>query len=276
MKVVYTAESVAEGRMIADLLEREGVKANIEGEYLAGGAGGLPAQGMVRVVVDERDYDGAERIIGAWREAPDNNVEALPRTKRSGLVIFLLGLITGGALTWWALRSPYAENPVDLDGNGIADETWLYVGDYPRRVEYDRNQDGRVDAYYVYDRRGLIKEYHHDSGFDGSFDLSSRFQNGWPVRTEFDVDGDGRFDSTEYSKFGEMEHFDVLDPRTGEPRTRTYSCGTKIVAADIDEDGDGTFDRSIVYDYYGLEHEHRDVLFSEYREECDELILIGR
>ena len=69
MKMVYEAAHGVEAHMIADLLRQEGISGQVQGEYLQGAVGGLPAAGLVRVVVDEDDYDRARRVIDGWSAA---------------------------------------------------------------------------------------------------------------------------------------------------------------------------------------------------------------
>jgi hypothetical protein len=69
MKMVYEAAHGVEAHMIADLLRQEGIPGMVQGEYLQGAVGGLPATGLVRVVVDEADYDRARRVIDHWSAA---------------------------------------------------------------------------------------------------------------------------------------------------------------------------------------------------------------
>lgn len=53
-------------------LQQAGINARIDGEYLQGGIGELPAVGNVRVVVDERDWEEARKVIADWEAAdPD-------------------------------------------------------------------------------------------------------------------------------------------------------------------------------------------------------------
>ncbi len=69
MKTVLHALDTLEANVIKGLLESEGITCNILGEYLQGAIGGLPATGLIRVVVNEEDYDIASTIIENWRVA---------------------------------------------------------------------------------------------------------------------------------------------------------------------------------------------------------------
>ena len=69
MKTVLHALDTIEANLIKGLLESEGITSHVLGEYLQGGIGELPTNGLIRVVVDEQDYDNANNIIENWRTA---------------------------------------------------------------------------------------------------------------------------------------------------------------------------------------------------------------
>ena len=69
MKTVLHALDTLEANMIKGLLESEGIESSIFGEYLQGGIGELPANGLIRVVVSDEDYEAASAIIENWRVA---------------------------------------------------------------------------------------------------------------------------------------------------------------------------------------------------------------
>ncbi|MFK8027854.1 MAG: DUF2007 domain-containing protein [Gammaproteobacteria bacterium] len=69
MKTVLHALNSLEAHIIKGLLESEGIASNVVGEYLQGAMGELPANGLIRVIVDENDYEQASAVIDNWREA---------------------------------------------------------------------------------------------------------------------------------------------------------------------------------------------------------------
>ena len=70
MKTAYDAANNIEAHLVMHQLQQAGIDARIEGEYLQGGIGELPAAGNVRVVVDEKDLAEARSVIADW-EATD-------------------------------------------------------------------------------------------------------------------------------------------------------------------------------------------------------------
>ncbi len=69
MKTVLHAHHSVEANLVKGLLESEGIDSLVLGEYLQGAVGELPALGLIRVVVDENDYEKACRIIDDWNGA---------------------------------------------------------------------------------------------------------------------------------------------------------------------------------------------------------------
>ena len=69
MKTVLHPLDAIEAHLIKGLLTSEGISSAILGEYLQGGVGELPASGLIRVVVDDIDYDRAVNLIENWKQA---------------------------------------------------------------------------------------------------------------------------------------------------------------------------------------------------------------
>lgn len=277
MKIVFQAENIAEARMIADMLEREGIQAEIEGEHLAGAAGGVPAMGMVKVLVPENDAKSSEELISSlrWNEsAPDERKSSSMAWK--SLLFLLSGAVLGAAGTVVALRTPANEYGLDRDRDGNYEERWFYAGNALLRIEYDRNDDGAVDSINGFDRQGFIKETRHDANHDGRFEWHTSYRHGWYETTRGDVDGDGFDEWQAHFENGDLVFEDARDPVTQKTRVRYYSCSDVLVAANVDTDGDGSFDRSVRYASFGLEDGWENSLFDPDRESCETLLTVQR
>ncbi|MCH9004763.1 MAG: DUF2007 domain-containing protein [Proteobacteria bacterium] len=72
MKKVFDASSNIEAHLVMHQLQQAGIDARIEGEYLQGGIGELPAAGNIRVLVDSKDVDEARLVIAEWDAAGDD------------------------------------------------------------------------------------------------------------------------------------------------------------------------------------------------------------
>lgn len=69
MRSIYEPAHSIEANLIVGLLNQIGIKAHIAGEYLQGGAGELPAFGVMRIMVEDRDADSAREMIDEWNKA---------------------------------------------------------------------------------------------------------------------------------------------------------------------------------------------------------------
>lgn len=96
--------------MIVDVLRQENIRARVEGEYLVGAMGGLPASGLVRVVVDEDDYELARRAVERWSatQADDTTppLRAVAARPRSPWGYFAAGVLAGAVLTYLGVIHP--------------------------------------------------------------------------------------------------------------------------------------------------------------------------
>ena len=70
MKMAYDASSNIEAHLVLHQLQQAGIEAVIEGEFLQGGVGELPAAGNLRVLVPTSDFETARQVIADW-EASD-------------------------------------------------------------------------------------------------------------------------------------------------------------------------------------------------------------
>lgn len=69
MIIVYDAANSLDANMIKGLLEQYEIRAFIQGEYLQGGMGELPAADLVKVSVDDKNFTEAKHIIAEWEAA---------------------------------------------------------------------------------------------------------------------------------------------------------------------------------------------------------------
>jgi len=101
MKLLYEAANSVEAHMIVNLLEQSELTARIDGAFLQGGAGDLQAFGVVRVMIDQEDYNKAEKVINLWEAmAPSideipKNVESSVQIKEAKFKYLMLGFVIG-------------------------------------------------------------------------------------------------------------------------------------------------------------------------------------
>jgi hypothetical protein len=252
VKTVYEAANAVEAHMLVDVLSAEGIAARIEGEALQGAAGGLPASGLVRLVVDDEQHPAARAVLERWERtqvAPDAAVASRPAARAS---LGWLGLVVGVALgvggTWAAYRSAVRVDGVDHNRDGVLDEKWTYSANGTLlRAEVDRNFDHKVDYVARYDARGLIESAEADDDFDGVFETRIVFREGSVLTTEVDTDGDGFPDLLSSYAHGILMSTAFLDPTTGRPLRVEHFRKGKLDYADIDSRRSGTLDVRIRY-----------------------------
>lgn len=66
MVIIYHAANSLDANMIKGLLEQYNIRAFVQGEYLQGGAGELPAADLVTVGVADEHEAEAKKIINEW------------------------------------------------------------------------------------------------------------------------------------------------------------------------------------------------------------------
>ncbi|MDP1927530.1 MAG: DUF2007 domain-containing protein [Thiobacillus sp.] len=73
MRTAYEASNSIEAHILQGFLMQEGIATQVVGAYLQGGIGELPAQGFVRLMVDEEDYERARAAIERWEAASSSS-----------------------------------------------------------------------------------------------------------------------------------------------------------------------------------------------------------
>ncbi|GAA6135527.1 hypothetical protein NBRC116188_23170 [Oceaniserpentilla sp. 4NH20-0058] len=95
MKKLYEAENGLEAHMIVNLLEQAHLNARVDGEFLQGAVGEIQASGVVRVMVDEGDYDAAKELIKKWDAEPPITSSSLERHRNNPIFYYVIVLMIG-------------------------------------------------------------------------------------------------------------------------------------------------------------------------------------
>ncbi|MES2581440.1 MAG: DUF2007 domain-containing protein [Pseudomonadota bacterium] len=262
MKTLYEASSTVEGHMLQDLLQQEGISARLDGAFLQGAMGGLPASGLVRLVVDEADYEKGRTIIERW-EAAEPLTQPIPTTtnRSSGrLLAALMGMLIGVAGTYAFLRSPVSVNGIDHNRDGVLDEQWkLSPSGAVLDASADRNLDGKFDHVVHHDQRGHVETAESDDDFDGKFESTYHFRFGNVTSTTTDTDGDGFADLHSYYKHGVLVTTKYMNTRTGLPLRVEHIQLGRVVSAEVDSDKNGTLDKRLTYSVSGEVTQSEDI-----------------
>jgi hypothetical protein len=251
---VYECTLGVEAHMICDLLARAGISSRVDGEFLAGAGGELPLGSTIKVRVDPSRAVEARVVIDEWEklQPPPGDTAALARRPIwSSPLWFFFGVVVGGVLLLIALRSPYSTQSVDLDGDGRVDETYFYSGQTLDAIKYDRNADGKIDALWVHDLKGVPKRYESDDDFDGTFEWRGDVERGWVARNVMDANRDGRPERIQNSHHGVLRMIEVYDAEGTRVVVREHYDNARLEAREVDQDGDGVFERRVDYDNYG-------------------------
>lgn len=239
--------------MILHMLEQQGLKARIDGEYLQGGVGELPAMGMVKVMVSEDDHAAAREIVDHW-DAVQPVQESVRVVVRPGSCAgpLALGLLAGILATYAYFRVPADTLGNDYNGDGRLDEKRVLAADGSVIEQSgDRNLDGRTDIVVHYDRRSVTETIETDNDFDGVFESRTLYRLGNPHQTETDTDSDGYRELRTNFLHGVPASVEYLFPATGLPEKIEYYRLGKRVSSERDTNNDGTMDKRTHYDRLG-------------------------
>lgn len=116
MKLVYEAGNAIEAHMVLNMLEQDGIHGRIDGEFLQGAIGDLPAGGSVRVMAPDEQFEAARALVTAW-DAAQPTTEAAPAStlapQRLNVWTFAAGLAIGVLLTYAYFQGPAAPCPLN-------------------------------------------------------------------------------------------------------------------------------------------------------------------
>jgi hypothetical protein len=249
---VYECTLPVEAHMICDLLARAGISARVDGEFLAGAGGELPLGNTIKVRVDPARAAEAREVIDEWQRL--NPAEPTPkptvRPRLKSPLWFFVGALIGGGVMLLALRTPVSTEPVDTDGDGVADEFYVYRGQVLSRIDYDRNDDHKIDARWLYDLNGKPERYESDDDFNGSFEWTSGIKKDSVVDHARDVDGDGRPELVVHFRHDVPRSDSIYSP-TGKLVAKSRYENGMLASRELDKDGDGHFERRIEFDAAG-------------------------
>lgn len=235
--------------MLHDLLEQEGISTRMDGAYLQGAVGELPASGLVRLVVDDDDYEQARAVIRRWEASEVSEpTAASPKTGSSGLRALVAGALIGVAGTYLFFHAPLNNEGIDYNHDGKLDVVWRYSPNgtfLGSRV--DRNLDGKIDYVEATDKGGNVESAEADDDFDGVFENRHRMRGGTIEISEVNTDGDTLPDVKITYRHGVLAFAEYINPHTGLPlRIEHFRLGI-LTTAEVDADKDGRLDTRYRY-----------------------------
>jgi len=249
MKTLYEPSNAIEAHMLQDLLQQEGISARIQGAYLQGAVGELPASGLVHLIVEDDDYARARAVIQRWEATEVSDpTPPTPKSASKGFVAALLGLMIGTAGTYAFFRAPVSVDGIDHNNDGVLDERWSYAASGRfLGSKIDRNFDGKTDYVTHTDLRGRIVSTESDDNFDGVFETRNLVYTSRDEVAEIDTDGDAYPDLKINYKHGVQESVEYINPYSGWPvRIEYYRLGIRTTA-EVDTNNDGKLDTRYMY-----------------------------
>ena len=272
MRTLKTFANLAEAGFASSLLESAGIGASLVDEQSFLMTPGM-ATGGIRLQVEDADFERAARVLAEGPDAVVPRADASPvlpdEAEAKGRIpagLFIAAAV-GFALLALAIhqfvenrrteRWRTANKTYDYDDNhdGRPDHFFIYRNEVLSREEIDRNADGKIDAWEIFDRDGRIERLELDENFDGRPDAWFSYKNGLIESSRRDTDFDGRPDW-----FGTFEHGIAVrsDCRPNESsivvRREIYEHGV-LREEWVDENQDGVFDYKFLYDPFGARSE---------------------
>jgi hypothetical protein len=265
MKTVKTFSNLAEAGFADSLLEAAGVPALLADEqsFLWSYGVAIP----IRLQVEEADFERAAQVLEKGlqtaEESPRAASAALETPPGDGGIPVGLFIAAGVlfALIVFAMHNTFEDRKValsreqtyesDYNHDGRADHFETYTGNRITSSRDDRNFDGRIDQWTVFDDKGQWKRNEVDQNFDGRPDGWMIFRNGLEETLTEDTDFNGKVDWTTTYAYGVPVRSEAR-PNESKAVLRTLLYRSGVLDEErVDEDQDGKFDYRILYDPFG-------------------------
>lgn len=136
----------------------------------------------------------------------------------------------------------------DGNGDGRAEMVVIYAPNgKPLVSEIDTDIDGVVDRWEYFDSRGNLARTGHARHTPGTADAWEVVDKaGEPSRFEFDENGDGKVDRSEYLSNGQVFLEELDTDHDGKPDRRSFRAPDgSILRVQADKDGDGYWETSL-------------------------------
>jgi hypothetical protein len=264
MELVYAASNTIEAHMVLNLLEQEGIAGRIDGEYLQGGIGDLPAGGLIRVMAPAERYEEAKAIVAKWDAAQPADISQpppRPASKGANALLFVAGLAIGLLCSYVYVQGPINTQGIDHNRDGKLDEVWHYSsGGVTIKSQADRNFDGKFDYITNFDAVGAAESVESDDDFDGVFESTTSYLQGSPHLQETDTDKDSFKDLRTNYVDGVMVSVEHVYPATGMPQKTDYFQLGRLTYSLLDTNLDGKMDKRISYTEIGEVKSRDDML----------------
>lgn len=111
MRSVYEPSNAIQAHVLQDVLRQHGIASHVQGEHLQGAIGELPAGSLVRLLVDEADYEAARRALQDWERAEPMDEDELASLDSQATAAPASALEPESRFSLWrAWQKPLPEN----------------------------------------------------------------------------------------------------------------------------------------------------------------------
>lgn len=133
----------------------------------------------------------------------------------------------------------------DLNHDGKADLVSIYSGEGVTLTcrQADFNFDGRLDAYFHYDEKGVLIREQFDLDYDGRIDIGRTFKDGKLVLDEQDTNRDSFVDAWRRYDKGRLLRIETDRDGDGRPDMFAYYVAGRVDRIGYDVNGDGRVDQ---------------------------------
>jgi len=160
----------------------------------------------------------------------------------------------------------------DLDGDGRLETVRIYGHNQILKQEQDRDGNGRPDIVSIFENGEIVCEKRDTNG-DGKFDVVIHMRKGKVLSMQEDTDYNGKMDKfTEFDRHGQAVIVREIDENTRKPIRLTRFINGKILSVKefdsgkvvftkfkygkpvmqtIDQNGDGQWEQTIIFDKQG-------------------------
>jgi hypothetical protein len=244
-------------------LEARGIECWLTADDCGGMLAAMDAVRGVKLLVRRSDSEAAKALLSADSAAgqpmPDEAASGSPAIKNaSPRIKFSLPQLTAGVvagvllclLYQWTDKLGTKTYRFDSDGDGKADEVWVYQNGRYVESSYDRNADGRLDSWNYFDSNGRRTLARADDNFDGQADVTWSYTNGGLSSMERDTDFNGTPDSTTTFLHDLPAQTDWRPNGTNILTHRQFFRHGVLSEEWWDTNMDGSFDVTIQYDAF--------------------------
>lgn len=264
MKTVKTFANLAEAGYASSLLESAGIRASLADEQSFLMTPGM-ATGGIRLQVEDPDFERAMRVLEEGPDAAESPVAGSAVSSEPveiGKIPTGLFVAAAAGLAFLAFAiHQFAENrrtgrrradnqtyEYDYNQDGRPDHFFIYRDGVLSREEVDRNFDGKIDEWDFFDREGKIERMELDENFDGRPDVWFSYKNGIIGSSRSDTDFNGRPDWFATFENGVAIRSDCR-PNDSKIVVRRYISEHGVLREEwVDENQDGVFDYKFLYD----------------------------